>query len=112
VITSPVRASRVRAGSAAWSKIVAAIETERGPFQPRAGSPAKRRPEMSIDRIVLVFAGSLILISTILAVTLSAEFLILTAFVGMNLLQSAFTGFCPLAKLLKRAGLQVGTLYR
>lgn len=67
---------------------------------------------MSIDRVVLVFAGSVVLISTVLAATVSAKFLFVTGFVGANLLQSALTRFCPLASLLKRAGLPSGTLYR
>jgi hypothetical protein len=66
---------------------------------------------MSIDRIVLVFAGSMILISTLLAVVHSEYWLLLTAFVGANLLQSAFTGFCPLAKILKAVGFRSGQLY-
>jgi DUF2892 family protein len=66
---------------------------------------------MSIDRIVLVFAGSMILISTLLAVVHSEYWLLLTAFVGANLLQSAFTGFCPLAKILKAVGFRPGQLY-
>ena len=69
-------------------------------------------PRMSIDRMVLVFAGTMILVSTLLAATVSAKFLLLTGFVGANLLQSALTGFCPLAKILKRAGCEAGTLYR
>jgi hypothetical protein len=66
---------------------------------------------MSIDRIVLVFAGSMILMSTLLAVLHSEYWLLLTAFVGANLLQSAFTGFCPLAKILKAVGFRPGQLY-
>ncbi|MCE9575521.1 MAG: DUF2892 domain-containing protein [Deltaproteobacteria bacterium] len=67
---------------------------------------------MSIDRIVLVFAGAMILLGTILAATISPYALILTGFVGLNLLQSAFTGFCPLAIILRRSGCTPGHLYR
>ena len=66
---------------------------------------------MSIDRIVLVFAGTMVLLTTLLAVTVTPYALIMTGFVGANLAQSAFTGFCPLAKLLKRSGCRVGHLY-
>lgn len=59
---------------------------------------------MSIDRIVLAFAGSVILISLLLAHYHSLNWLWLTAFVGANLLQSSFTGFCPLAMILKAVG--------
>lgn len=66
---------------------------------------------MTIDRLILVFAGTMILLGTVLAATVSVKFLLLTGFVGANLLQSAFTGFCPLAKVLKRAGCRTGHLY-
>jgi hypothetical protein len=66
---------------------------------------------MSIERIVLAVAGSFILISVILAVTVSQLWLWFTAFVGLNLLQSAFTGFCPLATILKKFGKQPGTAF-
>jgi hypothetical protein len=66
---------------------------------------------MSIDRLVLVFAGTMILVSVLLTVVHSQYWLLLTAFVGANLLQSAFTGFCPLAKILKAAGFKLGHLY-
>ena len=64
---------------------------------------------MSVERIVLAFPGLMILISLGLGVAGSPLFhhsnwLWLTAFVGVNLLQSAFTGFCPLAIILKKLG--------
>jgi Protein of unknown function (DUF2892) len=66
---------------------------------------------MSIDRIVLAFAGTMVLIGTILTWVHSPYWLLLTGFVGANLLQSAFTGFCPLAKILKAVGCKPGALY-
>ena len=57
---------------------------------------------MSIDRIVMAFAGTMILLSLLLAQLFSPWRLLLTAFVGVNLLQAAFTGLCPLAIALKR----------
>jgi hypothetical protein len=60
--------------------------------------------KMSIERMVLAFAGSFILISLILSELFSPYWLLFAAFVGANLLQSAFTGFCPLAKILKAFG--------
>jgi hypothetical protein len=59
---------------------------------------------MSIERMVLAFAGCFILISLILSQLFSPYWLLFTAFVGANLFQSAFTGFCPLAKILKALG--------
>lgn len=66
---------------------------------------------MSIDRIVLVFAATMVLAGTALAATVSPWFLIVPAFVGLNLLQAQLTGFCPLAKLLAAAGCERGTLF-
>jgi len=66
---------------------------------------------MSIDRIVLAFAGSMVLLSLILAHYLTPHWLWLAAFVGLNLLQSAFTGFCPLAIILKKVGARPGAAF-
>lgn len=65
----------------------------------------------TLDRIVLAFAGTVVLASIALALTVSPWFLALTAFVGLNLLQSAFTGFCPLAIVLKRLGVRPGAAF-
>lgn len=66
---------------------------------------------MSIDRIVMAFAGSMILISLLLSQIHSTYWLWLTAFVGANLLQASFTGFCPLAKALKSLGIKPGKAF-
>jgi hypothetical protein len=66
---------------------------------------------MSIERIVLAFAGVLILATAVLGAVHSPNWLWLTGFVGANLLQSAFTGFCPLAKILKLTGARPGTAF-
>lgn len=66
---------------------------------------------MSIDRIVLASAGIVILISVALSQLHSVYWLGLTAFVGANLLQSAFTGFCPLAIILKSIGAKPGQAF-
>ena len=67
---------------------------------------------MSIDRVVVAFASGVVLLSLLLSQIWSPAWLWLTAFVGANLLQSAFTGFCPLAKILKAAGFRPGEAYR
>jgi len=59
---------------------------------------------MTVSRIVHAFAGSMILISLLLSQTVSPWWLLLIAFVGLNLLQSAFTDWCLLARILRRAG--------
>ena len=66
---------------------------------------------MTIDRLVLAFAGSFILISLLLSVIHSHYWLWFTAFVGANLVQASFTGFCPLAKILKALGFKTGVAF-
>lgn len=67
---------------------------------------------MSIDRIVLAFAGSMVIASLTLAHFFTPYWLLLAAFVGVNLLQASFTGFCPLAMILKKAGVAPGCAFR
>jgi hypothetical protein len=67
---------------------------------------------MNIDRVVFAFAGIVVLVSVVLAWQVSQGWLILTAFVGLNMLQAAFTGFCPLAKILKAAGFKPGQAFK
>jgi len=66
---------------------------------------------MTIDRVVFAVAGSFILISLLLAHYHSENWLWFTAFVGANLLQSAFTGFCPMAMILKKLGVKPGRAF-
>ncbi len=67
---------------------------------------------MNVDRAVMAFAGSVVLISLLLSQLVSPWWLLLTAFVGLNLLQASFTGFCPLAMLLRKLGLAPGSAFR
>jgi Protein of unknown function (DUF2892) len=66
---------------------------------------------MSIDRIVLAFAGTVVLASLALGIYVSPNWFWLTAFVGANLFQSSFTGFCPLAAILKKLGVKPGAAF-
>jgi len=66
---------------------------------------------MSIDRAVMAFAGTFILASLALAHLHSPYWLWFTAFVGANMFQAAFTGFCPLAIILKKMGLTPGCAF-
>jgi len=66
---------------------------------------------MTIGRAVMAFAGLMIVASLLLAQIFSPYWLLLTAFVGANLFQSAFTGFCPLAILLRRLGVRPGAAF-
>lgn len=66
---------------------------------------------MNIDRVVLGFAGTMVLLGVALAWLVSPWWLLLPAFVGANLLQSSFTGFCPLARILRRLGARPGCAF-
>lgn len=66
---------------------------------------------MTIDRFVLAFAGFMILASLLLGVYVSPYWFWLTAFVGANLFQSAFSGFCPLALILRKIGVKSGAAF-
>lgn len=66
---------------------------------------------MSIDRIVMLFAGSMVLLSLALSQLHHVYWLFLTALVGANLVQASFTGFCPLAKILKALGSKPGAAF-
>lgn len=66
---------------------------------------------MNIDRMVLRFAGSFILVSLLLSLVHTRAWLWFTAFVGVNLVQASFTGFCPLAKILKVLGIKPGPAF-
>ena len=66
---------------------------------------------MNVDRAVFALAGTMILASLALGWLVSPYWLLLAAFVGANMLQAAFTGFCPLARLLKAMGLEPGCAF-
>lgn len=66
---------------------------------------------MNIDRLVMCFAGSMVILSVILAYFLSPWWLLLALFVGVNLLQASFTGLCPLARILRRMGFKPGSAF-
>lgn len=66
---------------------------------------------MNIDRMVMAFAGIVILVGTTLGYAVHPYWLALPAFVGLNLLQASFTGFCPLAKILRAIGMKPGSAF-
>lgn len=66
---------------------------------------------MNVDRAVLAFAGLMVLVSLALTVTLSPWWLVFTAFIGLNMIQAAFTGFCPAAIVFRRLGLSRGCAF-
>ena len=70
------------------------------------------RLAMNLDRAVLAFAGVMALLSAVLAYYVSPWWLLLTAFVGLNLLQASVTGFCPAAIVFGKLGVKPGCAFR
>jgi hypothetical protein len=68
--------------------------------------------KMNVDRAVMAMAGLMILVSVVLAYTVSPWWLLLTAFVGLNMLQAAFTGFCPAAMIFRKVGIKAGCAFQ
>lgn len=66
---------------------------------------------MTLDRAVLAFAGVVVLAGVILSLTAHPYWIGLTAFAGLNMLQAAFTGFCPAAKVFKAMGIAPGVAF-
>ena len=67
---------------------------------------------MTIDRLVFGFAGAMILLSLLSSLFHSTYWLWFTAFIGANLLQSSFTGFCPMAVILRKIGVKPGAAFK
>ena len=67
---------------------------------------------MTLDKAVLAFAGMMILLSLALTYFVSPLFWIFTAFICLNMLQAAFTGFCPAAMIFKKLGVQGGCAFK
>ena len=66
---------------------------------------------MTLDRTILAFAGIMVLASVALTVWVSPLFVWFTVFIGLNLLQSAVTGACPAAFVLKKLGIRPGCAF-
>ncbi len=66
---------------------------------------------MNVDRAVLTLAGSMLLVGLALGWLVSPYWLLLPAFVGANMIQAAFTGFCPAAIVFRRLGLKEGPAF-
>ena len=67
---------------------------------------------MTLDRAVFIFAGLVVLTGVALGYLVSPWWLLLSAFAGLNMIQAAFTGFCPAAAVFKRLGIQPGVAFR
>jgi hypothetical protein len=66
---------------------------------------------MKLDNAVLAFAGVMVLLSIALSQFVSPWFWLFTAFIGLNMLQAGFTGFCPAATIFKKLGLKPGCAF-
>lgn len=66
---------------------------------------------MSVERAVLAFAGVMTLLSVVLTIYVSPLFMWFTVFIGLNMLQSSFTGFCPAAMAFKAMGYKPGSAF-
>ena len=67
---------------------------------------------MTIDRAVFIFAGVMLLAGIALARYVHPLWILLSVFVGLNMIQAAFTGFCPAAMLFKALGVRPGAAFR
>ncbi|MDF2118595.1 DUF2892 domain-containing protein [Roseiarcaceae bacterium H3SJ34-1] len=67
---------------------------------------------MTIDRAVMMFAGAMVLVSLALGFYVSSYWYLLTAFVGLNLMQASVTGFCPAAMFFRKLGFKSGVAFR
>jgi hypothetical protein len=61
---------------------------------------------MTVNNAVRALAGTMVLLSVALVYFVSPWFLLFTMFIGLNLIQSAFTGFCPPEILFRKLGLK------
>ena len=66
---------------------------------------------MTLDRSVMLFAGFMVLLSVALTALVSPLFVWFTVFIGLNLIQSSFTGFCPAAMLFRKVGIKPGCAF-
>lgn len=67
---------------------------------------------MTIDRMVLAFAGFVVLLGVCLAHFVHPWWIGLSIFAGLNMIQAAFTGFCPAAMMFKKLGFKPGVAFR
>jgi hypothetical protein len=66
---------------------------------------------VNVDRAVFAMAGTMILVSLTLGWLFSPYWYLLAAFVGANMLQAAFTGFCPAATIFRKLGIKSGSAF-
>jgi hypothetical protein len=76
-----------------------------------AATNQQEHSAMNIERAILAFAGSVVLMGLLLSQLFSLWWLLLSAFAGLNMIQAAFTGFCPAAIIFKKFGLKSGSAF-
>jgi Inner membrane protein YgaP-like, transmembrane domain len=103
--------SAEEAKAALWSRTIASLAVDAGKSTGLHGAHIRKEPDMNIDRAVLAFAGMMVLASLALAWLVSPYWLLFTAFIGLNMLQAAFTGFCPAAMIFRKLGLRGGRAF-
>ena len=67
---------------------------------------------MTVDRLVMVFAGVMVLVSLTLTHFVHPNWVWLTVFIGLNMIQAAFTGFCPAAIIFRKLGAKSGCAFK
>jgi hypothetical protein len=72
----------------------------------------RKEAAMNVDRAVMMFAGFMVLVSLALGYYVSPLWFLLTAFVGLNLIQASITGFCPAAMVFKKFGCPAGVAFK
>ena len=77
-------------------------------LRPRPGNPCKEIPVMTVNRYLRLIAGFFVMLSVALSQLHSPYWLFFTAFVGLNLFQSAFSNWCPMITILRKLGIKEG----
>ncbi|MFN7263577.1 MAG: DUF2892 domain-containing protein [Phenylobacterium sp.] len=67
---------------------------------------------MTLDKAVLAFAGAVVLLSVALSHLVHPLWILLAVFAGLNMIQAAFTGFCPAAIAFRKLGVKSGVAFR
>jgi hypothetical protein len=76
------------------------------------GRSDKGYNDMTLDRSVMMFAGFMVLLSVLLTTLVSPLFMWFTVFIGVNLIQSSITGFCPAATIFRKMGIKSGCAFK
>jgi hypothetical protein len=67
---------------------------------------------MNLDKFVFMFAGTMVLLSVFLTQWYHQNWVWLTVFIGLNMIQASLTGFCPVVFAMKKAGIKHGQAFK